>query len=395
MSVSLAHVLAHWGPEYLRQHALSAVQARAWRAIVACRTAALGGARLDCQDCGGTQWRWRSCRNRHCPVCQKQAQDAWRSARMAELLNVPYTHMVFTLPHELNGLARSQPRWVYETLFRTVAQTLTEFSANERWLGGTPAFTLVLHTWTQDLRLHVHAHALISAGALNAQGQWVQPKRNDRFLFPVRALSKVFAGKFCALLRAAEQDGTLTRDAQQTSAEQRRVRGRALRAHGWVVYAKTPLAGPAQVLDYLSRYTHRTAISAQRIVRADAQRVWLSVRADQHGGKRVMAMPGEQFIGRFLAHVLPSGFKRIRHYGLLSAARKTKALAQARCALAMPLADPLAREQAAQFMRRIAQIDIDSCPRCHVRWTITALAPRGHTSADRQPRRSDPISQAP
>ncbi len=137
MSVSLAEVLRRFGQAYLRDHGLSAAQTRAWRAILACRTQTLGGARLDCEGCGATQWRWRSCRNRHCPVCQKQAQDAWRSARMAELLNVPYSHMVFTLPHELNGLARSQPRWVYETLLSKVAQTLTEFSVNERWLGGT------------------------------------------------------------------------------------------------------------------------------------------------------------------------------------------------------------------------------------------------------------------
>ena len=395
MSVSLAEVLRYFGLAYLREHDLSRAQARAWRAILACRTAALGGARLHCEGCGASQWRWRSCRNRHCPVCQKQAQDAWRSARMAELLNVPYTHMVFTLPHELNALARSQPRWVYETLLRTVAQTLTEFSVNQRWLGGTPAFSLVLHTWTQDLRLHVHAHALISAGALDDQGQWVEPKRNRRFLFPVAALSKVFAGKFCAQLRTAEQGGTLKRDALQTTARQRRQRERALRTKNWVVYAKTPMAGPAQVLDYLSRYTHRTAISAQRIVRIDAQRVWLSVRANEGGGKRVITMPGEQFIGRFVQHVLPSGFKRIRHYGLLSAARKSQALAQARCALSMPVANPVAREQAAQFMRRIAQIDIDFCPKCHLRWTITAFAPTGQTHSDSRRRRSDLMAQAP
>jgi hypothetical protein len=395
MSVSLAEVLRRFGQAYLCKHAVSAAQARAWRAILSCRTQALGGARLDCEGCGATQWRWRSCRNRHCPVCQKQAQDAWRSARMAELLNVPYTHMVFTLPHELNGLARSQPRWVYETLLSTAAQTLTEFSANERWLGGRPAFTLVLHTWTQDLRVHLHAHALIAAGALDRQGQWVEPKRGARFLFPVAALSKVFAGKFCAQLQAAQQDGRLSRDAERTTGEERRQRLRALRSKAWVVYAKTPMTGPAQVLDYLSRYTHRTAIGAQRLVNADDERIWLSVRADEQGGKRIVRIPGEQFIGRFLQHILPSGFKRIRHYGLLSSARKTKDLAQARSALLMPAANPIAREQAAQFMKRIASIDIDCCPRCHLRWSITALAPMRDAGAPGRSIHLERMAQAP
>lgn len=369
MPATLAAVLAHFGPQYLATHALSPAQARAWRAIAACRTAALGGERLQCDGCGRQQWRWHSCRNRHCPRCQKQVADAWRRARIAELLNVPYAHLVFTLPHEINPLARWHSRWVYQTTLACTAATLTEFAANARWLGGQAAFTLVLHTWSQDLRLHIHAHALIACGALAADGRWRRPARSERFLFPVHALSKVFAGKFCAALGAAEHDGALVDDPAAT-AHARQQRRQRLCATPWVVYAKTALAGPAAVLDYLARYTHRTAVGHERIVALDDQTVHLRVRADAHGGKKVRPIAGAEFVGRFLQHVLPVGFKRIRHYGLLAPARKTARLSAARAALSMPAPNPIAREACAEFMRRVAQIDIERCPHCHGRWRL-------------------------
>jgi hypothetical protein len=156
VATTLAEVLRHFGQDYLRTHGLSTAQARAWRAIVSCRTSALGGQLMRCDGCGAEQWRWHSCRNRHCPQCQSRQRDAWRAAQLSELLDVPYCHLVFTLPHELNALAGVHARWVYDTLMQCTAATLTEFAANERWLGGIGAFTLVLHTWTQDLRRHLH-----------------------------------------------------------------------------------------------------------------------------------------------------------------------------------------------------------------------------------------------
>ena len=375
MSVSLACVRARFGPSYLAAHGLSAGQAKAWRAIAACRTAALGGARLRCDSCGVEQWRWHSCRNRHCPRCQKQAADTWRRARIAELLDAPYAHLVFTVPHELDALARRHPRWVYETTLAAAAATLTEFAANERWLGGQAAFTLVLHTWTQDLRLHIHAHALMACGALTRDGRWQRPARSDRFVFPVHALSKVFAGKFRSTLAAAERDGRLPRDAVCTPADRRR-RAHELRCKDWVVYAKTPLAGPSTVLDYLSRYTHRTAIGHERIVSVRHDAVRLRVRGDGHG-KKVVRIDGAEFVGRFLQHVLPPGFKRIRHYGLLAAAHKTQRLAQARAALRMPAPNPIAAQTAAEFMRRVAHIDLARCPHCHGPWrAVASCAPQ-------------------
>lgn len=382
MTATLAQVLRHFGPRYLRANALSTREARAWRAIVACRTPALGGQHLRCEGCGAEQWRWHSCRNRHCPQCQSRARDAWRAARLTELLDVPYCHLVFTLPHEVNALAGVHPRWVYDTLMSCTAATLTEFAADARWLGGIGAFTLVLHTWTQDLRRHLHVHALMACGALgsdaSAEGgaSWIEPKRAPNFLFPVHALSRVFRGKFIQALKDASATGAVPRDPADSDGA-RRQRLQALHRHDWVVYAKTPLAGPAAVLDYLARYTHRTAIGNERLVAIEGDQVRLRVRADATGGKRTIALEGTQFIARFVQHVLPAGFKRIRHYGLLAPAAKTERLARARQALAMPAPNPQAREDAQAFMRRVAAIEIDRCPHCKTgHWLmLQVLAP--------------------
>lgn len=382
MATTLAEVLGHFGPEYLVSHLLSTAQAKAWRAIVGCRTEALGGQLLQCDDCGATQWRWHSCRNRHCPQCQARKRDAWLSARLRELLDVPYCHLVFTLPHELNALSAVHPRWVYDTLMQCAAATLNEFAANARWLGGTGAFTLVLHTWTQDLRRHLHVHALMACGALRRQGersQWVAPARNARFLFPVHALSRVFRGKFLQALQQHAMAGKLPRDPCSTL-EQRNTRERLLRRHDWVVYAKTPMAGPAAVLEYLSRYTHRTAISNERLQGIDAGQVRLRVRAkDVQGrpcGKRHVAVDGVQFIGRLMQHVLPAGFKRVRHYGLLAPSIKAAGLAAARSELHMPRPSAQAAEDAQAFMRRVAAIEIERCPHCsNGRWQVICERP--------------------
>lgn len=367
---TLADALRRFGAGYLATHALSTPQAKAWRAIVACRTAALGGQQLACDACGHRHWQYHSCRNRHCPQCGSRAKDAWLQARLAEVLPVPYVHLVFTLPHALNALYGAHPRWVIDTLFAATARTLTEFAANPTWIdgaGGTggsmPAFSLVLHTWTQDLRRHLHVHAVMAAGTLDAQGQWRHPLRKPDFLFPVQALSNVFRGKFMAALQAAHRDGQLEGDPDGKDAAWR-ARQQALYRHPWVVYAKAPMGGPAQVLEYLGRYTHRTAMSNERIRAIHAGAVVLSVRADAKGGKRQVRIEGQEFVRRFLLHVLPTGIKRIRHYGLLASAGKTARLAQARAAWAMPPPNPAAVESAADFMRRVANVEVMHCPCC-------------------------------
>jgi hypothetical protein len=366
MSATLADVLRQFGAAYLVKHILSTVQAKAWRAIVACRTALLGGQRLDCDECGHSHWQYHSCRHRCCPQCGTRAKEAWLQGRLAEVLPVPYAHMVFTLPHCLNALYGAHPRWVIDTLFTCTAKTLTEFAANPKWMGisgGMPAFSLVLHTWTQDLQLHVHVHVVMACGVLDQQGQWHPPARKPNYLFPVEALSGVFRGKFMAALAQARTSVQIAFDPQRSNAAWRQ-RQKQLYKHDWVVYAKTPLGGPAQVLDYLSRYTHRTAISNERIRWISNSQVAFAVRADDKGGKRVQKLDGQEFVRRFLQHVLPSGVKRIRHYGVLASGCKAVKLTAARLALQMPALNPQAVESAQAFIARVSKVDATLCPCC-------------------------------
>ena len=376
---TLADALRQFGPAYLATHALNTPQAKAWRGIAACRTQALGGTRLECDQCGHSHWQYHSCRNRHCPQCGMRAKDAWLQGRLAEVLDVPYVHLVFTLPHCLNALHCAHPRWVIDTLFACTAHTLTEFAANPKWMGvtgGKPAFSLVLHTWTQDLLLHLHVHAVMACGVLDQDGQggsWVTPARKPNYLFPGEALSSVFRGKFMAALRQARRTGQIERDPQasQTLWSERQ---RQLYKHAWVVYAKAPLGGPAQVLEYLSRYTHRTAISNERIRAITTDEVAFNVRTNDKGGKRLERLEGEEFVRRFLLHILPTGLKRIRHYGVLAPSCKGVQLTAARQSLQMPQPSARASECAQDFMARVARIDVHLCPCCKVgRLHITAV----------------------
>jgi hypothetical protein len=358
----LADVLRLAGPAYLQTHTLSAAQAKAWRAILACRTEALGGHIERCDACGAVRHLYHSCRNRHCPLCQTRAKEAWLIARRRELLPVPYFHLVFTLPHVLNALVGRHPRAMYDMLFGAASATLSEFAANPRWLGGTAAFTLMLHTWKQDLGRHVHVHALVAGGALDQQGQWRWPARG--FLFPVKALSRVFRGKFMALLGIARSASRLQGDCALQGAPWSALAAQ-LRRHDWVVYAKRPLGGAAQVLEYLGRYTHRVAISNERLVQVGPEQVRLRVRdASQSKGGRVITLPTQEFIARYLRHVLPTGYKRIRHYGLLAPRNKATSLAAARRALEMPAPDAVAIETVAEFMLRVAKVEWNTCPHC-------------------------------
>ena len=360
--VGLADILRDHGQPYLATHTLSVVQDKAWRAIAACRTPALGGHVECCDHCGVLRYMYHSCRNRHCPQCQTRAKEAWLAARRRELLPVPYFHLVFTLPHAINGLAGCDSRTLYKLLFGAAADTLNSFAANPRWLGGTPSFTLVLHTWKQDLGRHIHVHALVAGGAL-ADGEWVSAKRG--FLFPVKALSSVYRGKFMDALDGARLAGSLRHAAAQSDASWRNLVA-DLRRHDWVVYAKQPLGGPAQVLEYLGRYTHRVAISNERILGMEGSRVRFRVRDSANGNrKKVVRLEAGEFIGRFMQHVLPGGFKRIRHYGLLGPAHKTANLAAARAALEAPAPDPVVLESVEAFMRRVACIEWLNCPHCH------------------------------
>jgi hypothetical protein len=364
--VALAQVLAHHGAAFRSANRLVPVQLRAMRAIQACRTAALGGHIEGCEACGRLRYHYHSCRNRHCPQCQTLAKERWLESRRAELLPVPYFHLVFTLPHALNALAQANPRAIYALLFAAVSATLIEFGENPRWLGGDIAATLVLHTWGQTLSQHLHLHCLIAAGAL-ANDQWIRPRRG--FLFPVKALSQVFRGKFLAGLSRAFDAARLRLDGSTLALSEPAPRSEffaRLREKPWVVYAKQPFGGAQQVLDYLGRYTHRVAISNNRLVSVTDTEVRFRYKDYAHANARkVLALQPDEFIRRFLLHILPSGFMRIRHYGLIANRAKRDKLAAARAALDhQPATPPRQPESIETFWLRVAHLDVHQCPHC-------------------------------
>ena len=380
--VELADIVRAHGAAFRAAHRLCAVQHRALRAIERCRTAALGGELRQCDACGEQRYVYHSCRNRHCPKCQTLAKERWLAARRAELLPVPYFHLVFTLPHELNALAQGNPRALYAMLFAAASETLLEFGRNPRWLGGEIAATLVLHTWGQSLSQHLHVHALVSAGALSDAGDWIRARRG--FLFPVKALSVVFRAKFLDALRAGLVGGRLTLSggtaALAEPAAQRTLLA-ALRTQPWIVYAKRPFAGPGPVLEYLGRYTHRVAISNERLVSFDADSVRFRYKDYAQGNRRrVMQLDPSEFLRRFVLHVLPRGFNRIRHYGLLANRSKRARLRSARAALGArtPETAAVACESPAAFWQRVAGIDIARCPHCErgMLRVVAMLAPQ-------------------
>jgi hypothetical protein len=369
-SCELADIFRLYGEAYQQTHPLTPAQRKAVWAITHCRTAALGGHRQWCPACGFERYTYHSCRNRHCPKCQSTTTAAWVAARQEELLPVPYFHDVFTLPHELNGLilySQRNQRALLGLLFDATAQTLLEFGHAE--LGGKVGFTLVLHTWDQQLRAHFHLHCLIASGALADDGsRWIAGGR--QFLFPVRGLSKMFRAKYLDGLAELLQRDQL--DIPPSLAELLQPGSRCgwlrrLRKKPWVIYSQAPFAGPRKLLDYLGRYTHRVAISNHRILDCQNGQVRYRYRDRRHGDQlKTDALPAEEFLRRFLQHVLPDRFLRIRHYGLLANRLKQKQLARCRQLLgARPPAT--ADEQpstAADWMRVLLGIDMTRCPCC-------------------------------
>lgn len=368
--VELADIVRAHGAALRAAHRLCGVQHKALRAIESCRTAALGGELRQCEACGAQRYVYHSCRNRHCPKCQTLAKERWLAARRSELLPVPYYHLVFTLPHELNVLAQGNPQTLYAMLFASASETLVQFGENPRWLGGRIAATLVLHTWGQTLAQHLHVHCLVAGGALSDDGRWLRGKRG--FLFPVRALSAVFRAKFLEALRQALTHHQLVCKGSTEALGQphaQRALLSDLQLKDWVVYAKRPFAGPEQVLQYLGRYTHRVALSNERLLSLSGEAVRFRYKDYACGERRTtMDLHPVEFLRRFILHVLPSGFNRIRHYGLLANRNKRVMLEQARQALALaaPTTAALAPESVKALWQRIAGIDIERCPRCHI-----------------------------
>jgi hypothetical protein len=361
--VELASIVRAAGAPYLHEHRLCGQQQRALDAIAQCRTPAMGATVSRCDRCGEVEVRYHSCRNRHCPKCQTLAKERWLAARTAELLPVPYFHVVFTLPHALNPFAQGQPRLIYTLLFNSAAATLQRFAEDPKWLGAQLGVTMILHTWSQTLERHLHVHCLISAGGLTATGQWRASK--PRFLFPVRALSRVFRGKLLSGLSEAQASGALQLGPAGLQPAAFTALLRALRSQEWVVYAKQPFAGPQQVLAYLARYTHRIAISNDRLLSDENGNVRFRYRDRRRGNReRTMTLPREEFLRRFLLHVLPTGFMRIRHFGLFANRTRAAKLVAARAALQQSAPQPPVAETPVDFMRRVRGIDITRCAHC-------------------------------
>jgi hypothetical protein len=313
--LTVAEVIRSCLDEFLERYGrgLTPEQRRALKDLTSCRTAALGGHVLGCPGCGYRQIAYNSCGNRHCPTCQATAAARWLEARAAELLPVPYFHIVFTLPNALDPIALANPRVVYNLLLRSAAETLLEVAADPKLLGAQAGVLAVLHTWGQNLQFHPHVHCVVPGGGLSPDGTcWIASASN--FFLPVRVLSRVFRGKFLARIRAAFAKGNL-----RFAADQFEQVLSAVVSVDWVVYAKPPFGGPEAVLRYLARYTHRVAISNARLLDFEDGMVRFRYKDYAHGNrKRVMTLTAMEFVRRLLLHVLPTGFMRIRHYGILA-----------------------------------------------------------------------------
>jgi predicted Zn-ribbon and HTH transcriptional regulator len=350
----LADIFRHYGERYRKTHCLPAAHRKVMRAVEVCRTAELGGHLKQCDTCGFEHPSYNSCRNRHCPKCQSLAKAQWLQEQSAELLPVGYFHLVFTLPHLLNGVILAHKKILFSLLFKAVSETLLEFGRTR--FGGTVGIIAVLHTWDQTLNDHFHLHCLIPSGALSLdQSRWIAARPN--FLFPVKALSVVFRGKFLDLLTQAREKGRI-----ETPSE----RLKALRKKNWIVYAKKPFGSPRTVLDYLGRYTHRVALSNERILSVQNGQVTFTYR-DRKDKDRLksMTLDAQEFIHRFLLHVLPDGFMRIRHFGFLANRAKKHALPQCRKLLGLSSALPkLAKKSAQDLLLELTGIDLSRCPRC-------------------------------
>lgn len=333
-AVEVADLLREQGDRFIdRSPWLSYQQLSVLRAIRRCRTAALGGHVDRCARCGHQAISYNSCRNRHCPKCQAQARQGWLAARERELLDVSYFHVVFTLPHELNALCRANAQTLYDLLFRASAAAMLEVAANPKRLGAQIGFISILHTWGQNLLLHPHVHCLVPAGGFSAdQKRWIHPKY--AFFLPVNVLGYVFREKFIAGLKRAHRRGKL-----QLSGSVFELRTRqkflafvnSLARQKWVVYSKPAFGGPSQIIRYLGRYTHRVAISNHRLLAFDGQNVTFRWKDYAHGGKqRKMTISADEFLRRFIQHILPRGFVRIRQFGYLTNTRRAESLALAR-----------------------------------------------------------------
>ena len=332
-TISLGEIVRQVGPQLEASRPLNAPQRRALRAVGRCQTPALGGHLYGCPQCDYCRLAWNSCRNRHCPRCQYQASRRWLEQRQQELLPVPYFHVVFTIPELLNPFALADPRLFYEILFRAVSQTLLVIGRDPRHLGLVLGFLAILHTWGQTLTLHPHLHCVVpGCGVSVLDGRLVVVRRKS-FLLPVKVLSRYFRTCFLALLSDALRENASLRE--RTAGLDRAALFQRARALDWVVYAKAPFGGPAQVLAYLARYTHRIAISEHRLRSFDGQTVRFTYKDYRdHNRQKLLELDAGEFLRRFTLHVLPDRFVRIRYFGFLGNRVRARNLARFRHQLA-------------------------------------------------------------
>jgi hypothetical protein len=338
-TIEVADIFRSAGPAYRATHAghLSLSQLKVMSAIEACRTAALGGHVEACSDCGHQRIAYNSCRNRHCPRCQGAAARTWLEAQEANLLPVGYFHVVFTLPAQVADIAFHNKALIYDLLFKAASETMLTIAADPKHLGARIGITAVLHTWGSAMTHHPHIHMIVPGGGITPDGRWISSR--PAFLLPVRVLGALFRRLFMTRLLELHNAGKLAFFGKLAGLSDRRAFQRHLapvRRKRWVVYAKAPFAGPEAVLAYLSRYTHRVAISNSRLIAFDGNEVTFRYKDYRCSGaerQRVMTLAADEFIRRFLVHVLPRGFHRIRHYGLLAGSARKDCLAQVRSLL--------------------------------------------------------------
>jgi hypothetical protein len=381
-ALEVADIFRARGPAWRQaQHGhLSLGQLKVMTAIEQCRSAALGGHVLRCDACEQVQIAYNSCRNRHCPKCQARAARRWLEARQADLLPVDYYHLVFTLPAPIAAIAYYNKAVIYGLLFAVAAETLRTIAADPKHLGAQVGVTLVLHTWGSALTHHPHLHGIVPGGGLSTDGErWIACRPG--FFLPVRVLSRLFRRRFLEQLDEAQRSGRLQFFGEEAGLSEPRAFAQwlaPLRACEWVVYAKRPFAGPAAVLAYLSRYTHRVAISNSRLLAFDARGVtfrWKYYRASGKTRYKAMTLSADEFMRRFLLHVLPSGFHRIRHYGLLAYAGRRAHLAEARELLQVV---PAAAEAPAPEQAPAAIVPPTFvCPHCGAAMRIVETFARG------------------
>jgi hypothetical protein len=369
-SLEVADIFRAFGPSYREAHELPLRHLRAMRAIEICRTAELGGHIDQCDHCGTVRISYNSCRNRHCPKCQCLEKERWLEARQKDLLPTSYFHVVFTLPEGLRPLALRNQKVIYSLLFKAVSETLTELARDSKHLGAEIGFMAILHTWSQTLIHHPHLHCLVTGGGLSLDGKrWFRSKKD--FFIPVKVLSSLFRGKFLDGLKKENEAGGLRFPGQIEELKEAPAFKRFLTNlyhQAWVVYCKPPLKHPEKVVDYLGRYTHRVALSNDRLVKMEDNRVTFRWRDSADNDKiKLLTLEAFEFIRRFLLHVLPSQFVKIRYYGILShRSRKGKLL---RCKNLLGVLIPeeskqVLKETWQDLLTRITGIDPRVCPYC-------------------------------